>query len=62
MKRMMSSLHLLILANVMAFVLEFDAPDAVLMPLALWPIGQGFAPWQLVTYAFFTRQHQPSVL
>jgi membrane associated rhomboid family serine protease len=47
----------LIVANVAMFLL-FDNVGDMLAPLALWPIGsaqvvgQGFAPWQLVTYAF----------
>jgi membrane associated rhomboid family serine protease len=47
----------LIVANVALFLLYTSVGD-VLAPLALWPIGAsqftgvGFAPWQLVTYAF----------
>ena len=47
----------LIVANVALFLLNTSVGD-VLAPLALWPIGSsqfagvGFAPWQLVTYAF----------
>ncbi len=47
----------LIVANVAMFFLESSTGD-LLTPLALWPFGAsqfsgvGFAPWQLVTYAF----------
>jgi membrane associated rhomboid family serine protease len=48
----------LIVANVAMFLLQMVAPG-VMLPLALWPVGHapagvtaGFAPWQLVTYAF----------
>lgn len=47
----------LIVANVAMFLL-FNSTGDLLAPLALWPLGAsqftgvGFAPWQLVTYAF----------
>jgi len=46
----------LVAANVAMFLLELAAPGLVNF-LALWPLGSGsfgagFAPWQLVTYAF----------
>jgi membrane associated rhomboid family serine protease len=47
----------LIVANVAMFLLSSSIGDA-LAPLALWPFGaaritgMGFAPWQLVSYAF----------
>ncbi len=47
----------LIVANVAMFLLSSSVGD-MLSPLALWPIGAarftgvGFAPWQLVSYAF----------
>ena len=47
----------LIVANVAMFLLDSSAGN-LLAPLALWPLGAaqytgvGFAPWQLVTYAF----------
>jgi len=47
----------LIVANVAMFLLSTSIGDT-LAPLALWPFGAapftgvGFAPWQLVTYAF----------
>jgi membrane associated rhomboid family serine protease len=47
----------LIVANVAMFLLDSSVGN-LLAPLALWPLGaaqytgMGFAPWQLVTYAF----------
>ena len=47
----------LIAANVATFLVELVAPGTI-DALALWPLGtghadgSGFAPWQLVTYAF----------
>jgi len=48
----------LIVANVAIFLLQTSAPG-IFGPFALWPLaagglsgGIGFAPWQLVTYAF----------
>ena len=47
----------LIAANVAMFLVELVAPGSI-DALALWPLGAGhadgagFAPWQLVTYAF----------
>ena len=42
---------LLIAANAAVFLLLLAAPR-LLTPFALWPVGAGFQPWQLVTYAF----------
>ncbi len=52
----------LILANLFAFALQAIYGDALLVPFALWPVGDqpvpelgtvvGFRPWQLATYAF----------
>jgi membrane associated rhomboid family serine protease len=48
----------LLVANVAVFLLQSAIPG-IIGPLALWPlhasqsaIGVGFAPWQLLTYAF----------
>lgn len=41
----------LIGANVAVFLLQGAAPDLAQW-FALWPIGKGFQPWQLLTYAF----------
>lgn len=52
----------LILANLFVFALQVPYGDALLVPFALWPMGDqlvpelgasvGFRPWQLGTYAF----------
>ena len=41
----------LLLTNVAAFCLLYFVGGLVGL-LALWPLGNGFLPWQLVTYAF----------
>ena len=42
----------LILINAVAFVLQMVLSDALIRPLALWPLGGNFMPWQIVTYGF----------
>jgi len=42
----------LILINVAMFYLERSTHGAILYPLALWPLGPRFEPWQLLTYGF----------
>lgn len=42
----------IIIANAAFFLLTLALGDALVGPLALWPLGAGFLPWQLVTYAF----------
>ena len=42
----------LLLINVAAFCLDYFLGSWFTSALALWPIGHGFAPWQLVSYAF----------
>ena len=50
----------LIIANVVMFLLDMVVGDALIMNLALWPVGTmtatggslGFQPWQLITYSF----------
>lgn len=34
------------------FLLQQFIPDSLIAPLALWPWGFGFMPWQLVSYGF----------
>ena len=41
----------LLIANVVVFLLQTQT-GSLLDPLALWPPGSRFAPWQLVTYGF----------
>jgi membrane associated rhomboid family serine protease len=48
---MTSLTTLLIAVNAAVFLLEQAAPGIV-SAFALWPIGAGFEPWQLLTYAF----------
>ena len=43
---------LLIVTNAIAFLLQSMVGDDVIAPLALWPLGHDFQPWQVVTYAF----------
>ena len=42
----------LILLNVATFALQAVFGDQLIVTFALWPIGAGFQPWQLVTCAF----------
>lgn len=47
----------LIVANVLAFLLEQGLGNAATAGFALWPLGSGlFMPWQLGTYAFMRGQ------
>ncbi|HEY3518543.1 MAG TPA: rhomboid family intramembrane serine protease [Gammaproteobacteria bacterium] len=43
--------QVLIGVNVVVFLLQPQLGNAVAL-LELWPLGSGFAPWQLVTYGF----------
>ncbi len=42
----------LLLINVAAFCIDFFLGPEFTRLFALWPIGHGFLPWQVVTYAF----------
>ena len=42
----------LLITNVAVFLLQTQTGDALEVWFALWPLGPGFAPWQLVTYGF----------
>ena len=42
----------LLLSNVAAFCIEFILGRWFSQVLALWPLGSGFLPWQVVSYAF----------
>lgn len=44
--------QLLIAFNVVVFLATMALGNALIGPLALWPLGPQFMPWQLVTYAF----------
>ena len=48
---MASLTTLLIAVNAAVFLLEQAVPGIV-PAFALWPVGAGFEPWQLLTYAF----------
>ena len=42
----------LLLANVAIYFLDVLLGHALFAPFALWPVGGGFWPWQIVSYAF----------
>jgi membrane associated rhomboid family serine protease len=42
----------LLLVNVAIYFLGELLGPGLISPFALWPIGEGFWPWQIVTYAF----------
>lgn len=42
----------LLLANVALFCLDYFVGNLLIRLLALWPLGAGFLPWQVVTYSF----------
>jgi len=44
--------RVLITANIIGFLLEIIGGDNLVALLALWPVGGGFMPWQVVSYAF----------
>ena len=42
----------LLAANIAIFVLQTQAPDGLIPRYALWPLGDGFQPWQVLSSAF----------
>jgi membrane associated rhomboid family serine protease len=42
----------LIIVNVAVYLAQSFAQETLIELFALWPIGPGFAPWQLITYGF----------
>ncbi len=42
----------LLAANIGIFLLQMSGGVGLVQAFALWPPGSGFAPWQLLTYAF----------
>lgn len=42
----------LIIANGLVFVAQMILGSGFSMMLALWPLGDGFMPWQILTYGF----------
>lgn len=47
-----AGIRTLIVLIVMGFLLEIGWGGPALGDFALWPLGAGFMPWQLVSYAF----------
>ncbi|SDQ92311.1 Membrane associated serine protease, rhomboid family [Pseudoxanthomonas sp. CF385] len=47
----------LLIANVVVYLLQLTLGHVLELWLALWPVGHGFMPWQLLTYGFL---HDPS--
>ncbi|MBU1424018.1 MAG: rhomboid family intramembrane serine protease [Gammaproteobacteria bacterium] len=47
-----STVWTLILLTIAGFLLEIGAGEPAIGEFALWPLQNGFMPWQLVTYAF----------
>jgi len=52
MPRIAPTTQALLLANVALFALNALLGGALDDSLALWPIGDGFEPWQILTYSF----------
>jgi membrane associated rhomboid family serine protease len=48
----MSSILIIVVATVIGYFFEQNASEATIAGLALWPLHEGFKPWQLITYAF----------
>jgi membrane associated rhomboid family serine protease len=48
---MQSMTQLLLVATIAASALAFATGGALFEWFALWPLGSGFAPWQLLSYA-----------
>ena len=44
--------QLLLLSNVALFCISYFLGNGFIATFALWPLGAGFMPWQVVTYAF----------
>jgi membrane associated rhomboid family serine protease len=44
--------RILIIANVAVFALDVLTARGLIALFALWPLGEGFMPWQMVTYGF----------
>jgi membrane associated rhomboid family serine protease len=42
----------LVIVNVLVFLLELAGGDALIDSFALWPLGDEFQPWQVLSYAF----------
>jgi membrane associated rhomboid family serine protease len=44
--------YLLLIANIAVFGIELLLGDSIIERYALWPLGAGFAPWQVLSSAF----------
>jgi len=42
----------ILIANILVFLLQQVASNLMDVYFALWPLGQYFMPWQVITYAF----------
>lgn len=49
---MAAGVRTLIITTLMGFLLEISGGEPIFENFALWPLGDGFMPWQLLTYAF----------
>jgi membrane associated rhomboid family serine protease len=47
-----SGVRILLIVTVAIFLLQGLAGENMLLSMALWPLQEGFRPWQLLTYAF----------
>ena len=47
-----SGVRILLVVTIASFLLTSGADEGLVSSLALWPLQNGFMPWQLVTYAF----------
>ncbi|MBN8224482.1 MAG: rhomboid family intramembrane serine protease [Xanthomonadales bacterium] len=50
--RLLPVTRALLMANVAVYRLQLVSGNALMDWLALWPLGYGFMPWQLLTYGF----------
>ena len=50
--RLLPVTRALLIANVAVYLLQLMSGNALMDWLALWPLGFGFMPWQLLTYGF----------
>lgn len=47
-----SGVRVLLIVTIVSFLLEAVAAEDMIASLALWPLQDGFMPWQILTYAF----------
>ena len=50
--RLLPVTRALLIANVAVYLLQLVSGNVLMDWLALWPLGYGFMPWQLLTYGF----------